>query len=128
MGTRFKILIYAADEDAAKRGAKAAFARVAELNSIMSDYLETSELMRLCRKAGGEPVPVSEDLFTVLSRAQEVSRRSEGAFDVTIGPVVRMWRGAVRKTLPTEEHVPRRNGRFEKMPRCRQNRTAYRRA
>jgi thiamine biosynthesis lipoprotein len=104
MGTRFKILIYAPDEDAAKRGGKAAFARVAELNGIMSDYLETSELMRLCRKAGGEPVPVSEDLFTVLSRAQEVSRRSDGAFDVTIGPVVRMWRRArFRKTLPTEE-------------------------
>lgn len=104
MGTRFKILVYAADEDAARRGTKAAFARVAELNGIMSDYLETSELMRLCRKAGGDPVPVSDDLFTVLSRAQEVSRRSEGAFDVTIGPVVRMWRRArFRKTLPTDE-------------------------
>jgi thiamine biosynthesis lipoprotein len=104
MGTRFKIVVYAPDEASAQRGAKAAFARVAELNGIMSDYLETSELMRLCRKAGGEPVTVSEDLFTVLSRAQEVSRRSEGAFDVTIGPVVRMWRRArFRRTLPTEE-------------------------
>jgi thiamine biosynthesis lipoprotein len=104
MGTRFKILVYAPDEASAQRGARAAFARVSELNGIMSDYLETSELMRLCRKAGGEPVTVSEDLFTVLSRAQEVSRRSEGAFDVTIGPVVRMWRRArFRRTLPTEE-------------------------
>lgn len=104
MGTRFKILIYAADEEAAHRGAKLAFLRIAELNGIMSDYLETSELMRLCRKSGGDPVPVSEDLFTVLSRAQEVSRRSGGAFDVTIGPVVRMWRRArFTKTLPTEE-------------------------
>jgi thiamine biosynthesis lipoprotein len=103
MGTRFKIVVYTMDEAAARQGAKAAFARVRALNGIMSDYLETSELTQLCRKAGGEPVPVSDDLWNVLSRAQEVSRRSDGAFDATIGPVVRMWRRArFRKMLPTD--------------------------
>ena len=94
MGSRVHITLYAADEAAAARAAKAAYARVAELDGIMSDYRPTSELMRLCQKAGGGPVPVSEDLLVVLSQAQEVSRRSEGAFDVTIGPVVKLWRRA----------------------------------
>src|SRR5437870_3154945 len=66
MGTRFKLVLYAADEATATKAAKAAFARVAALDHIMSDYKPASELMQLCQKAGGEPVPVSEDLFRVL--------------------------------------------------------------
>lgn len=96
MGTLFRIVLYAPDRETADRAAKAAFARAVELNDIMSDYKPTSELMRLCARAGGEPVKVSEDLFKVLERAQEVARKSGGAFDVTIGPVVRLWRQARR--------------------------------
>jgi thiamine biosynthesis lipoprotein len=92
MGTQFRIILYAPDEATASRAAKAAFARIAELDGIMSDYRPASELMRLCQKAGGEPVPVSDDLFTILAKAQELSRRCDGAFDVTVGPVVRLWR------------------------------------
>jgi thiamine biosynthesis lipoprotein len=96
MGTRFGIIVYAGEEALARKAAKAAFARVAELNGIMSDYQSTSELMRLCAKAGGGAVKVSGDLFTVLARAQRVARESDGAFDVTVGPVVRLWRRARR--------------------------------
>ncbi|MGH7224534.1 MAG: FAD:protein FMN transferase, partial [Gemmataceae bacterium] len=94
MGTRFRIIVYAPDQDTAGKAAKDAFARIAFLNATMSDYDKTSELMRLCAKAGGPPVPVSAELLFVLSRAQEVSRQSGGAFDVTIGPVVKLWRKA----------------------------------
>jgi thiamine biosynthesis lipoprotein len=106
MGTMFKIILYAPDETAAKRAAQTAFERIAALDAIMSDYRPNSELMQLCRKAGGDPVPVNEALFYVLSRAQEVSRLSEGAFDVTVGPVVRLWRRA-RKTqqLPDSQKL-----------------------
>ena len=90
MGTRFRLLLYAADETTANRAAKAAFERVVQLDSIMSDYRPASELMRLCQRAGGDPVPVSEELFFVLSKAQEVSKLSDGAFDVTVGPVVKL--------------------------------------
>src|SRR5712692_1425441 len=62
MGTRFQITLYASDKPAAEKAAKAAFARIAELDGIMSDYRPSSELMQLCRKAGGEPARVSEDL------------------------------------------------------------------
>src|SRR6185437_10425739 len=106
MGTRFQIIVYAPDKDTAHKAAKDAFARIESLNGIMSDYQETSELMRLCAKAGGPPVPVSAELFLVLSRAQEVSRQSGGAFDVTVGPVVKLWREArKRKKLPDPEKL-----------------------
>jgi thiamine biosynthesis lipoprotein len=97
MGTKFQMIVYAADEKTARAATAAAFARVAVLDGIMSDYKPTSELMRLCDKAGGEPVKVSEELSFVLTKAQEVSELSDGAFDVTVGPVVRLWRLA-RKT------------------------------
>jgi thiamine biosynthesis lipoprotein len=106
MGTLFRIIVYAPDEGAARAGANAAFARVAALNAIMSDYDPASELMKLCARAGGPPVRVSEDLYAVLKRAQEVSARSGGAFDVTVGPVVRLWRRARRtQRLPDAEKL-----------------------
>jgi thiamine biosynthesis lipoprotein len=106
MGTRFRIVLYAPDEATARKAGRAAFDRVAALDSCMSDYKADSELMRLCAKAGGEPVPVSDELFFVLSRAQELARRSGGAFDVTVGPVVRLWRRARRtQQLPDPDKL-----------------------
>src|SRR5262249_22764670 len=108
MGTRFQLTMYAPDEATASKAARAAFARIAELDGIMSDYRPASELMRLCAKAGGDPVPVSPELFAVLDKAQEVSRLSAGAFDVTVGPVVRLWRLARRtQRLPEAEQLAR---------------------
>ncbi|MEX0717607.1 MAG: FAD:protein FMN transferase [Planctomycetaceae bacterium] len=105
MGVAFVIRLYAADEAAAKRAADAAYARVAELNDILSDYDPESELMRLCRdSAPGKPIEVSAELAFVLSRSLAMSRRTDGAFDVTIGPVVRLWRHARRRReMPNAE-------------------------
>lgn len=106
MGTLFKIVLYAPDEANATRAAKAAFTRIAELDQIMSDYKPSSELMQLCKKAGGDPVQVSNDLYTILERAQEVARKSDGAFDITVGPVVRLWRKARRSgQLPSADDL-----------------------
>ncbi len=99
MGTTFRIVLYAADKDTAKNAASAAFARVGELDGVMSDYKKDSELMLLCKRFAtdaGEPVKVGPDLFVVLHKAEELSKRSDGAFDVTVGPVVQLWRLARR--------------------------------
>jgi thiamine biosynthesis lipoprotein len=109
MGVDARLVLYAPDQATAERAGTAAFARIAQLDSIMSDYRVNSELTHLCEKAGGPPVRVSPDLFLVLRRGQEVSRQSDGAFDVTVGPLVALWRKA-RKTAtlpdPTElEHA-----------------------
>ena len=93
MAVPMELTLYAADSAAATAAAQAAFARIHQLNAIMSDYDPNSELCRLAATSGeGAAVPVSDDLWKVLSQAQAISRRSGGAFDVTIGPVVRLWR------------------------------------
>ncbi|HEV3020820.1 MAG TPA: FAD:protein FMN transferase, partial [Pirellulales bacterium] len=112
MGTLFEIVLYAPSEAVAKDAARAAFARIADLDGIMSDYRPASELMQLCKKAGGPPVPVSADLFDILARSQEIARLSGGAFDVTVGPVVRLWRRARRtRRLPDPDELARARAR-----------------
>jgi thiamine biosynthesis lipoprotein len=108
MGSEFKLIVYTADETAARRASEAAFARVAALDAALSDYEPESELMRLCARAGGPPVPVGADLFEVLRAALEMARRSDGAFDPTVNPVVRLWRRARReRKLPEPETLER---------------------
>jgi thiamine biosynthesis lipoprotein len=106
MGTQIRIVLYAPDEKSAQRASDAAFLRIKQLDDCMSDYQETSELMRLCKQAGGPPSPVSADLYTVLDRAQELARLTGGAFDVTVGPISRLWRRSRRqKELPTPQRL-----------------------
>ncbi len=94
MGTTARVVLYARDANTARDAATAAFSRIAELDARLSDYRDTSELMALCRRAGGPPVAVSHDLFTVLSAARRFAVSTAGAFDVTIGPVTHLWRRA----------------------------------
>jgi thiamine biosynthesis lipoprotein len=88
MGTVVRITIYA-DNDSSL---KPAFARIAELDQKLSDYKPDSELNIICRSAHDRPVRVSTDLYRVLESAQKLSARSDGAFDVSIGPVTHLWR------------------------------------
>ncbi len=105
MGTLFQVTI-AGDVNAATNGAKRAFARAKELDDKLSDYKADSELMRLCDKAGTGPVKVIDDLFAVMTDAQRIAKASDGAFDVTIGPIVRLWRLARRtRELPVEKEL-----------------------
>jgi thiamine biosynthesis lipoprotein len=108
MGVDARLVVYARDRSSAERACKAAFDRIAALDTIMSDYRVDSELTRLGNKSGGPPVRVSADLFTVLRNGQQLSRRSDGAFDVTVGPLVALWRLA-RKTavLPDPAEIER---------------------
>ena len=100
MGTQFKIKLYAQDSLSATKAALAAFARIDELNQTMSDYVVKSEINRLSRTAGKKKkVKVSDDLWQVLSYAQQVSKKTNGAFDVTIGQASRVWRKAFQEQV-----------------------------
>lgn len=102
MGTVFRLQLYASEKALADQAAKAAFARIKQLNNIFSDYQSDSELMRLCQKAGTGPVTVSSDLFNILVESETWSQRSQGAFDVSVGPLVQLWRRARRtRELPS---------------------------
>jgi thiamine biosynthesis lipoprotein len=102
MGLPFRIVLYAPDKVSADAAANAAFARIKQLNDILSDYDTDSELSRLSQTAGsGKAVHVSDDLWRVLERSEQIARETGGAFDITCGPVVSFWRKARReKKLP----------------------------
>ncbi|QRR04351.1 FAD:protein FMN transferase [Dyadobacter sandarakinus] len=107
MGSPFKLVFYAKDDSLAFRAAKAAFARVEKLNEIMSDYLDGSEINRLSATSGsGQWVPVSKELYEILAISQDISAKTDGAFDATLGPVVQLWRHATRKGIfPPEDEI-----------------------
>ncbi len=94
MGVAARIVVCAPNEDIARWAVSRAFQRIAALEDLMSDYRPHSELMRLCAEGHLAPVPISADLFFVLQRAVELSRLSNGAFDITVGPFVALWRRA----------------------------------
>ena len=101
MAVPIRLVFYVADEDSANRAAASVFEQMARLNAILSDYDPTSELRRMCNTAGeGRAVRVSDDLWAVLSEAQIIARQSDGAFDVTCGPVIRLWRRARMVVAP----------------------------
>jgi len=97
MGTIFRIEMYAEDGAQASRAADLAFSRAEELEEIMSDYRPGSELMRLVHEGASAPFPVSSDLYDVLAKSLWTSELSHGLFDVSIGPLVQLWRSS-RKT------------------------------
>lgn len=107
MGTDFKIVLYADCEQAAEQAFEAAFEKAAELNAMMSDYDPESELSRLgSTSPHTEPQPVSDELWDVLAAANSLAHRTDGAFDVTVGPLTRLWRRARRqKQMPSDARL-----------------------
>lgn len=112
MGQAVKLLLYAADEPTANLAAESAYARIAQIDEIMSDFKPNSELSLLSQSAGmGRPLPVSGELWFVLDRAQQLAADSDGAFDVTVGPYVRLWRRARRtREFPSAERLAEARG------------------
>ena len=108
MGTIFRVVFFSEKDSAACEAiGRLVFARIDSLNGIFSDWLPESELNRLCQTAGtGKKVTVSKDLFDILALSKQFSRQSEGAFDVTIGPLTRLWRRSrTLKEMPDEKHL-----------------------
>lgn len=106
MGTLYRILLYAPDDKTANAASAAAFQRITQLDEMLTDYNDDSELMKLCEHSGGPPVPVSADLYEVIERSLALGRMTNGAFDITVGPVVMLWRRARRhKELPDPQDL-----------------------
>lgn len=100
MGTTFRLVFYAPADTLADIASKAAFERIAALNQIFSDYDPNSEVSQLSELAGsGQAIEVSDELWEVLNYAQKVSRKSKGAFDVSIGALSKLWRKAFRQQV-----------------------------
>jgi thiamine biosynthesis lipoprotein len=97
MGTLVRITVYTPDEQTGAAAFRAAFNRIRDLDAVLSDYRAASELNQITKSAIRRPMPVSDDLFAVLCAAQGLAHATDGAFDITQGPIIRLWREA-RKT------------------------------
>ncbi len=103
LGTVCKITIYDNPTDEAF---SAAFSRIADIESKMSLKIDTSEIALINKNAGMQSVNVSSDTFYVIQEAIQYARLSDGAFDPTIGPLVRAWDiGGDNPRKPSQEEL-----------------------
>ena len=106
MGTTVRLIFYASNPDQAERGRRAGFAVMKDVDDRMSDYKPDSELSRLSRNAGQGPQPVSPPLFDVLEASIRTAELSDGTFDITAGPLIRLWRRSRKDhQLPTAQEI-----------------------
>ncbi len=100
MGTMIEITLLSEDEEVARKAALQAFQEIKRIEQLMSPWIEASDVSRLNRSAGKEWVEVSRETSEVIRKAQEISRMSEGGFDITIAPLTQLWRKAREKGVP----------------------------
>lgn len=109
MGVPFRIVLYATSKGIAKRAAAAAFSRIAALDRTLSNYDTDSELSHLGHQSGRSSwMPISDDLYRVIACAQRLSVETDGAFDITVGPLSALWRKARRtRKYPEADQLSR---------------------
>ncbi|MGH2569830.1 MAG: FAD:protein FMN transferase [bacterium] len=100
MGTVVQLKVVVHDASVADAAFEAALAELARVERLATVHSDSSEVALLARAAGGIPVPVSQDLDRILRTAIEVARSTGGAFDPTIGPLLRAW------GFPDAPHLP----------------------
>jgi FAD:protein FMN transferase len=106
MACLYAIDAYGPDADALPRIASEAFDEVDRIDRLMSHYKTSSELSRVNREAAAHPVSVDPELFALIAESLRYARESDGAFDITVGPLMKAWgffRGGGR--LPSADEV-----------------------
>jgi thiamine biosynthesis lipoprotein len=91
MGTSIEVEAFGGTAETRAAAIDEAFAAFAEVDRLMSNYRDDSELALINREAARQPVRISDPMMSVLQAAQKVSAQSGGGFDVTVGPLVRLW-------------------------------------
>ena len=92
MGSELRIAVWTEQEAAARAAIAAAFAEFDRLEDALSVWRPGSDVQRLNAAAGADPVAVGPDMLAVLDAAQDASRETRGAFDVTFGALSDIWR------------------------------------
>jgi len=106
MGTLARVVAVAPDMRTAKQSIEAGFAEINKVDKLMSDYKSESEISEVNRNAFKQAVKVSKSTFEVLRKAVEFSNLSSGAFDITVGPLVKLWRSASEaNSVPTDTEL-----------------------
>jgi len=106
MNTIAKIIAVAPDEQTAQSSINAAFEKVYQFEKLMNRFDPNSQISQVNRLAAKEPVKVDKDLFDILQQSIYYSKLTNGAFDITIGPLVDMWRKcAEANSMPTNQQL-----------------------
>jgi thiamine biosynthesis lipoprotein len=106
MGTQVTITVVAQTVEQGEAAIDAGMAEVRRFDAMMSLYKDDSEITRVNLAAGRMPVKVSPEMIEVVEQAGEISRRSGGVFDVTIGPLVVLWQMRLKEgKIPSEEEI-----------------------
>lgn len=106
MATRFEAALHGSDPVALRAAGEEALEEVARWEAQLSLYRSTSEIARINALAHREPVRVSPPVFRLLERARQLQNETDGAFDITVAPLVRCW-GFMRGTgaVPEPEEL-----------------------
>ena len=118
MGTFARAVVIAKDSDAAEKCIENAFAQMKKVDDLMSDYKSDSEISSVNRDGFEKAVQLSQSTYEVLQRSIEFSELTDGAFDVTVGPLVELFRKAKRKqVLPNQDEITAAKSKvgFEKL-------------
>jgi thiamine biosynthesis lipoprotein len=91
MGSTYSLVLYGEDRAKLEMASEDAFEEVRRLDRLLSNYRPESEWSQVNRYAAERPVKVSAELFQLLSACVEYSRQSEGAFDISVGPLMKVW-------------------------------------
>jgi len=91
MYTKVTVTVVAEDSDTAEKAIDAAFESISELERTLSSWTNTSEIGQINEQAGQSPVKVSQGTFEIVSLALEIAENTSGAFDPTVGPLMRLW-------------------------------------
>jgi len=91
MGTTYSLVVYGDNRDRLETAAEAAFEEARRLDRLLSHYRAQSDVSEINRLAAQRPVKVTPEVFRVLEACLEYSRASEGAFDITVGPLIKLW-------------------------------------
>ncbi len=91
MGTTYTIAVYGTDRFKLDAAMEEAFDEAHRLDQLLSNYRSDSEWSKVNREAPKGPVQVSEELFQLLQSCVNYSKKSDGAFDITIGPLMKIW-------------------------------------
>jgi FAD:protein FMN transferase len=127
MGTVFRVCLYSEDETHALACFESAFDEIERLEETFSKFRSSSEVSRINRLASQRPVTTDGEVFGLLEKAQSYSRRTDGAFDITVGPLMRAWgffRAEGRLPASEELSTAREKTGFEKIEIDPASRTA----
>lgn len=104
MATRFEVVLHGSNPAALRAAAEEALDEIERIENVLSLYRPTSEVAALNALAARERVRVTPELFQLLEQAQRLSRETGGAFDLTVGPLMRIWKQAgEQSSIPDEK-------------------------